>query len=279
MLFKERVQEYLDWCYAIGYSETTFTSKKWAFETYILPSVGDLPISSLKASQIAKIGVRRGKPHTHLKCIVTIRAYLKYLQEDGVDIPFDYRDIAYPSIPYKNPVSLDEVDLERILGKLPRNRLGARTRALLEVLYSTGLRISECLALNLKDVPWDTRSLVVKNVKTGDEQYIYFSERCLYWLKEYLLLRADDHEALFVNDKGTARLKQVTSRAALKRLLGGEVDHHVFRRTFVTHLLQKGVDIKSTQCLARHRSDRTTLRYYASINQRVAEDHHRRIFG
>ena len=159
-----------------------------------------------------------------------------------------------------------------------------RTRALVEVLLSSGMRIAEALSLNRNDIRWHTAEATVVNCKSGEREKVYFSQEALSWLKKYLDLRDDSSEALFVSRRGK-RLKQVTSRYALAKytkeaesIIGKHIHHHLFRATFATLLLNGGLDIKAVQSLTRHKSERTTLRHYIAFQKHKDRERHHKVF-
>lgn len=151
---------------------------------------------------------------------------------------------------------------------------GLRTRALLEVLYATGTRIGEALSLDREDVDWKNKEAIIVNVKSKQPEKIFFTDRSFYWLSRYLASRDDKNPALFVSN-GT-RLGREVSRSRMRRQfekieqsigIKKRITHHIFRKTFVTHLLQRKADIMAVKDLARHRSERTTLKNYAGVDK------------
>ena len=138
------------------------------------------------------------------------------------------------------------------------------------------------ISLNKEDIDWENKEAVVTNGKTKDREKIYFTDRSLLWLKKYLDSRKDDLLALFVSGRG--RMLSVTARNYLRthtQHLGirKHIKHHIIRKTFATHLIQGGADITAVGDLCRHRSPRTTLRYYAVVNKERSKDLHRDILG
>ena len=195
----------------------------------------------------------------------------------------DWHEIELPKVAQKPNEYLTPEELEKVLGSLDTsNHAGLRTRTLLEVLYATGMRIAEAISLNKADIDWENKEAIVMNAKTKDMEKIYFTDRCLDWLKKYLETRKDDLPSLFVSGRG--RLLSVTSRNYLRTHLQNlgirkHIKHHLFRKTFATHLIQGGADITAVGDLCRHRSPRTTLRYYAAINKERSKEIHQQIMG
>lgn len=239
-------------------------------------------IKNLKLVDIASV-IEAGRKHGKYgsqKAVLVFKQFLKFLKDNNIKIPFDYRDVEIPRVPEKIQPVLDKKNLIKLLNSVSLNTItGLRLRTLLEVLFATGGRIGEILGLNTNSIDWNKREAIVIQ-KGKNEGIVYFTNRSLYWLKRYLKKRTDNHPALFVNKSGTARLKQTTSRASLlkfKKKYHFNLNHHLFRRTLATYLIEKGADIKSVQHIMRHRSERTTLRYYISVNEKRAKRIHQKL--
>jgi integrase/recombinase XerD len=231
------------------------------------------------ARTLGKYGPQRG--------VCMLRKLLKYLKESGHPIPFRWQDIKIPTVSQKKVEYLTEDELERLLDGIDLvDPSGFRTRVLLEVLYATGMRIGEALSMDQEDIDWKNKEAIVINVKSKEPEKVYFSERSLYWLKRYLDGRDDDNPALFVSCG--KRLRRSSSGKCIHRLIFGvaaqlgikkQITHHIFRKTFVTHLLQRKADIMAVKDLARHRSERTTLQNYAGVDKERSKAIHRDIMN
>jgi integrase/recombinase XerD len=208
---------------------------------------------------------------------------LKYIKDSGYSIPFDWREVEVPNVPTKQNEYLTKEELEKVLNSFDiTTPAGIRTRALTEVLFATGMRISEAISLNKEDIDWEKKEAMVTNAKTKDVEKIYFTSRSIEWLKKYIDSRKDDLPALFVSGRG--RMLSVTARNYLRTHTGHlgikkHIKHHLFRKTFATHLIQGGADIIAVGDLCRHRSPRTTLRFYAAVNKERSKDKHQEILG
>lgn len=247
-------------------------------------SIADKEIDDLKIIDVAKV-IEAGRVHGEYgsqRSVVVLRRLLKFIKESGIKAPFDWRDLEVPKVPHKQNEYLTPDELERVLDALDvDNFAGLRTRTLLEVLYATGMRISEAISLDKKDIDWDIKEAIIINAKTKDMEKVYFTDRCLYWIKRYIDSRKDDLPAVFVSGRG--RLLSVTSRNYIRTHLQNlgfkkHIKHHLFRKTFTTHAIQRGAPITDVRYLARHRSPRTTLRYYAVMDAEKAKETHQRIF-
>ena len=244
-------------------------------------------VEDLRIIDVASV-IEAGKIHGEYgsqRAVVTLRRYLKFLKDSGIKLSFDWRDVEVPRVPDKEQAYLTEEEFNSFVEKIPLDTLyGLRDRALYEVLFSTGARIGEMLSLKRGDIDWEKKEAKVKG-KGGDEGMIYFSDRSLGWLKKYLETRADDCSALFITYgyRGISPLKKVNARKSLlnyrrKFKIEKRITHHAFRRSFCSLLLDRGATIKEVQYLARHKSERTTLRFYCKIEKRKAKEVHQEIF-
>jgi integrase/recombinase XerC len=151
----------------------------------------------------------------------------------------------------------------------------ARDRALLEFLYATGVRVSECVALDRDHVRLTEGAALVQG-KGGKERWVLFGRQAAHWLSEYLERRATqrlDHPALFINRRGT----RLTDRS-VRRILAHHIDRvaglhrispHVIRHTFATHLLDGGADLRVVQELLGHASLSSTQIYTHTTRERL----------
>ena len=273
MKLKENKINFFQYLKDYGYAPKTINHYRFFLDKIIIPVMGDYQINSLSISDSARL-VALGKPYGiygSQRVVSVYRCFLKYLHDSGIKIPFDYRDITLPKVPHSRIEYLDAEELDMIRNSFDISDLsGLRTRALIEVLLDTGMRISEVISLDKDDINWDKKEALITNTKTKEREIVYFTDRSIYWLKQYLDKRKDDLPALFVS--GRNRLLSVTSRNYIRTKtrnlpINKKICHHIFRRTLATTLLQNKVDIKSVQILLRHKSERTTLKYYTGVSQ------------
>ncbi len=173
----------------------------------------------------------------------------------------------------KKPLS--DTELER----LRRNCIIKRDTALVEFLYSTGVRVSELIALNRQDINYNSMNAVVYG-KGAKERETYLTATACMHLKEYLAARTDDNEALFVSLKAPHKRLTVAGVEEVLRRLGKEtgiekVHPHRFRRTMATNILNKGMPIEEVKEVLGHAKLDTTL-IYCQINKENVQHHHRK---
>ena len=290
MKLKETFEGYLEYMRRTDYHEKTIGAHRHFLYGPVALALGETEIEALKLNDQAKI-LEAGKPYGDYgsqRAITTFRALMEYLDGDGLVLKFDWRNIKTPQSPARKNEYFTETELETVMNAIDlRTIAGLRTRALLEVLYATGMRISEACALDQTDINWEEKTATILNAKFQSYQPIYFTDKSLEWLKKYLDVRKDkDIPALFTSGRG--RLLPQSSRTFMRdhmkpilKTLGFDkhLKHHAFRKTFVTHLFEKGGDIVSIRAAARHNSPRTTLRYYAVANQERVKDMHQRLLN
>ena len=285
MKLREQFEPFLKYLSDQGKSEKTVHEYHRLLYGSIAHSISEYEIDDLKMTDVAKV-MAAGREHGNYgpqRSVLTMRQLLKFIRQSGIQIPFDWHELELPKVPQKPTEYLTPQELEIVMGALDLSKpAGMRTRALLEVLYATGMRIAEAISLNKADIDWENKEAMVVNAKNKEIEKIYFTDRCLYWLKRYHDSRKDNLPCLFVSGRG--RLLSVTSRNYILTHLQNlgikkHIKHHLFRKTFATHLIQGGADITAVGDLCRHRSPRTTLRYYAAINKERSKEIHQKILG
>ena len=154
-----------------------------------------------------------------------------------------------------------------------------RDLAIIDMLYSTGIRVGELVGLNRKDINFEERECIVFG-KGGKERRVYFDAKAKLHIQKYLNERQDDNEALFVTlDAPYDRLKisgvEIRLRNIGKELEIGRIHPHKFRRTMATRAIDKGMPIEQVQKILGHSQIDTTLQY-AIVNQNNVKVSHRR---
>lgn len=154
-----------------------------------------------------------------------------------------------------------------------------RDLAIIDFLYSTGIRVGELVNLNLEDIDFEERECVVYG-KGNKERRVYFDARAKIHLQEYIQSREDKNPALFVTlDKPHTRLQisgvEICLRNLGRRLNIDKVHPHKFRRSMATKAIDKGMPIEQVQRLLGHQQIDTTM-HYAMVNQNNVKNSHRR---
>ncbi|MEK9780676.1 MAG: site-specific tyrosine recombinase XerD [Gammaproteobacteria bacterium] len=207
----------------------------------------------------------------------TLKAFYIFLYKQKLILKIPTEDIETPKIQKKLPSTLSENEVEKLL-KAPKDKniIELRDKAMLEMLYATGMRISELV--NLKEVNVDKNRQVVKVLGKGSkERLIPFGDEALDSLQKYLHKRNSRNIYIFLNNRDN-KLSRVgfwqRVKIYLKRVhLKSDITPHTLRHAFATHLLNRGADLRSVQLLLGH-SDLSTTQIYTHIaKQRLSEMH------
>jgi integrase/recombinase XerD len=171
---------------------------------------------------------------------------------------------------------LTEKEVEKLLARpKEKNIRGQRDKAMLELLYATGLRVSELVTLNLKDLNLEQRFILCQG-KGGKERIVPFGHSAEKALREYLQkarpkLLKRDNPSLFLSSRGKAFTRQgfwkMLKGYARQVDLEKKISPHVLRHSFATHLLERGADLRSVQLMLGH-SQITTTQIYTHVSRK-----------
>ncbi|MBY0270521.1 MAG: site-specific tyrosine recombinase XerD [Burkholderiales bacterium] len=188
-----------------------------------------------------------------------------------------------PKLPRPLPKTLTEADVEGLLAAPALDQpLGLRDRAMLEVLYASGLRVSELVTLKVPQVSRDMGVVRVMG-KGSKERLVPLGEEALSWLERYLkearpvLLGGKTSDALFVTTRAAVMTRQafwhLLKRYALQAGLNKPISPHTLRHAFATHLLNHGADLRVVQLLLGHADISTTQIYTHVAQERMKQLH------
>ncbi|MFO1401573.1 MAG: site-specific tyrosine recombinase XerD [Steroidobacteraceae bacterium] len=223
------------------------------------------------------------RPRSTARQLSSFRRFYRFLVRDGVVREDPTAQIAMPRIGRSLPKSLSEAEVESLLAApVIADPLGHRDRAMLEVLYATGLRVSELVNLRVGQV--NLTQGVIRVVGKGNrERLIPLGEEAVRWLGgfitsargEILLDRTTDY--LFPTRRGDRMTRQafwhIIKRYARKSGVDRELSPHTLRHAFATHLLNHGADLRVVQMLLGH-SDLSTTQIYTHVaRERMKELH------
>ena len=216
--------------------------------------------------------------------IAAVRSWCRFLCRQGLLTGNPALGLRGPRQEKKLPHFLTREDLLRLLEAPPADTpLGLRDRALLEVMYSAGVRVSELTGLDLGDVDLDGGLATVRG-KGKRERLALLGPPALEALRAWLpvrqgLLRPRAKDALFLNRNGTRLSSRSVGRLLEKYLAQAGLDPrtspHTLRHSFATHLLDAGADIRSVQELLGHRNLATTQIYTHVTTQRLRDSYHK----
>jgi integrase/recombinase XerD len=263
----------------------------WAHEQQLDPlGIGAAEL----ASYVHHLRALGRAPASITRATVAVRSLFRYLTEEGAATG-DVADVEVPRLPAALPKALREDEVSRLIGNVSGDDpLARRDRALLEVLYGTGARISEAVGLSLRDVDIDGGLLRLFG-KGSKERVVPLGRMARDALARWLApggrpeleperwARRGDQEAVFLNRRG-GRLGRQGAWTVVKRHgeavgLGASLSPQVLRHSCATHMLDHGADIRAVQELLGHASISTTQRYTYVSSERLRaafEDAHPR---
>ncbi|MFH1236331.1 MAG: site-specific tyrosine recombinase/integron integrase [Parcubacteria group bacterium] len=216
--------------------------------------------------------------------LIALRSFLKYLARQDVKT-LSAEKIELAKIPERQVSFLEGEDLERFLESPMKTKenplIQSRDKAILEMLFSTGLRVSELVSLQRDSVNLKKDEFTVRG-KGGKLRVVFLSNQSKYWIKQYLDGRNDVTKYLFVrHDRaaGNDDVKPLTARSVQRlveryaRIAGitKRVTPHTLRHSYATDLLINGADIRSVQSMLGHASITTTQIYTHITNQQLRD--------
>ncbi len=216
--------------------------------------------------------------------VIAIRSFLKWLIKNDHDVLApDKLDL--PKIRERQVSFLSGDQVDRLLSAPSLSSIvGKRDKAILELLFSTGLRVSELCKLDRDKLDLDRREFGITG-KGGRARVVFLSARAAEWISLYLAARKDHYTALFIRHKGkidpsvedekmrlTPRsVQRLVKKYAHKMKIPVEVTPHVLRHSFATDLLVAGADLRSVQEMLGHKNVATTQIYTHVTNKRLKE--------
>ena len=223
-------------------------------------------LSSLRAAGLVEASIAR--------VTVSIRTFYRFLAKDR-NLEDIGRDLIPPTIPKRLPKALSVAEIESLISAAPLEGMGIRDRAMLELLYATGARVSEIISLNVEDVRQsEAQSGEITTIrlfgKGRKERIVPMGTFAKKAVEDYLVrlrptLLKGDQKALFLNVRGGRISRQSAWNIVLDTAercgLRGRVSPHALRHSFATHLLDGGADIRVVQELLGHASVSTTQIY------------------
>lgn len=238
---------------------------------------------------LARLNARGMSQRSQARHLAAIRQFHRFLVSEKIAPKDPTEDIDTPRGPKKLPIFLTLDEVEQLLAAPDeRTVTGARDRAMIQLLYATGLRVSELVklpanAVNLQD------GYVIAFGKGSKERMVPFGRPAQEKLRAYLagprhaLLKGRQSKALFVTPRGTGFTRQgfwkLLGRYARKAGIRARISPHKLRHSFATHLLERGADLRAVQAMLGH-ADLATTQIYTHVNgarlRSVYDQHHPR---
>jgi integrase/recombinase XerD len=221
---------------------------------------------------------------SNARLLSTLKQFYRYLVNTGARPDNPTALISAPKVHQLLPRSLTELDVDSLL-EAPdtESAYGLRDRCMLEVMYSSGLRVSELVSLQLNQIN-SNLGLVRLTGKGNKERVLPVGEEALYWLERYLKIARPQlvqqkriNDALFLSSRGTAITRQAYWQHLKKYLqiagMKADFSPHSLRHAFATHLLNHGADLRTVQMLLGHSSLSTTQIYTHIAQARLQSLH------
>lgn len=207
-----------------------------------------------------------------------LRSFFKYLVKENYIEQNPMVLISNPKEIKKLPRYLNYGEMEKVLSIPDVNTvLGLRNACILELMYSTGIRVSELVSININDIDFYNNRIKILG-KGNKERYVLFGDKCKALLKRYLddsrvSLNKKKKNCLFLNKFGdvitTRSIENIVNHVVKEASLKFSISPHVLRHTFATHLLDNGADLNSVKELLGHENLNTTAIYTHVSNERL----------
>lgn len=228
-------------------------------------------------------------PRSQARVLSGVRSFFRFLVLDGVVESDPTELLEWPSLPEHLPVVLTLEEIDRIEDSIDLSKAeGARNRAIIEVLFSCGLRVSELVNMKLSDLYLEDRVLLVRG-KGNKERLVPVSSKAIAELKRWFFdrnlmkIKPGEDDYVFLNRRGAhltrtmilIMVKRQAEEAGIKKT----ISPHTFRHSFATALLQGGADLRSIQAMLGHEKIDTTLVYTHISNEQLRKailEHHPR---
>lgn len=246
--------------------------------------VNDIPLDQIDRKRVrahlAELSQAGMSKKTLVRKLATLRSFFKYLMREKMVQVNPMEEVENPKVDKKIPVFLSYVQVERLF-EMPDTQtyLGLRDRCIMELLYSSALRVSELASLNPTDFDFVARQVRVKG-KGKKERLLPITQNAIQWIVRYLehperKWIEKEEGALFLNKWG----RRLTVRSIdrhfttylLQSGLSGKITPHTIRHTIATHWLERGMDLKSIQTLLGHSSLATTT-IYTQVSTRLKKE-------
>lgn len=224
---------------------------------------------------------KKYKNKTIARHISSLKSFYKFLYRNDFIKENPFILISTPKIEKLLPNYLNITDLEILINVSDNSSLGLRNRLIIEMLYSTGVRVSELVNIKMSDIDFSNKRITILG-KGNKERNVLYGKTCENYLIEYIdksrsKLIKKDCEYLFLNKNGTTLsdrgVRLIINDIVKKSSLRLNVSPHTFRHTFATHLLSNGADLKTVQELLGHENISTT-----GIYTHVSNEHLRNVY-
>lgn len=214
--------------------------------------------------------------------ITTFRGFYKYLEIENIISSNPALNISLPKVSKTLPKVLSVSDIDKIMNIELKTKYDFRNKAMLELMYATGIRISELINIKLHDLNINNCTLKIMG-KGSKERIIPIGDYALHYVEIYLneyriQFKAKNNDYLFLNPSGNKLSRQaffkVIKKIAKEKNINIDFSPHTLRHSFATHMLENGADLRTIQELLGH-SDVSTTQIYTNISNKFIEDNYK----
>jgi integrase/recombinase XerD len=298
---RELIESFLERAWSeLGLADNTLTSYRFDLESFarwLAPHASTLARCGREElfRYLGERGAKGGasgkgfKARSNARLLSSLRHFYRAMVRDGRLAADPTLLLDAPKLPRSLPKALAESEIEGLLRAPPETPLGLRDRAMLELMYAAGLRVSELVGITAAQV--NLRQGVLRVIgKGGKERLVPLGDEAAHWLTRYVgearpvLLKGGHSDALFVSNRRAAMTRQmfwmlVKKHAHAAGIPAKRISPHVLRHSFATHLLNHGADLRALQLMLGHSSLSTTQIYTLIAKEglkRLHERHHPR---
>lgn len=270
------VYKFLDYLkYERGFSDYTIKSYSTDLKEFYEFSKKDTVNIELVRKYLRYLYEKNYSNRSISRKVSSLKSYFKYLEGEGIIKDNFMRLISNPKLEKTLPNYLNYQDLEKLLNFPDKNnKYGLRDALILEMLYSSGVRVSELANMKLKDIDFEDKKILVLG-KGNKERYVYYGSKCDSLLKKYLDMDHMDSSYLFIGKRkdrlNEREIRLIVTESAKKAGINIHVTPHTLRHTYATHMLNEGADLKSVGDLLGHESLSTTQIYTHISNERLRQ--------
>ena len=238
----ENVHKFLDYLkYEKGFSDYTIKSYETDLREFYDFALEDKIDIELVRKYLRKLYEDKYSTRSISRKVSSLKSYFKYLESEGIIKDNFMRLISNPKIEKTLPNYLNYEDLEKLLAFPDRsNKYGLRDALILEMLYSSGVRVSELANMKLKNIDFEERKILILG-KGNKERYVYYGSKCAELLDKYLKLDHRESPYLLIGKRSDRlnerEIRSIVTDTAKKAGIEVHVSPHTLRHTYATHML------------------------------------------
>ena len=266
------------------YSENTvkaYNNDLKKFDNFIKKQIQNINETDIK-NYIKHLNIEKNDTKTISHNISTLRSFYKFLliEKKVNKNPMEYIELPKIKKTLPKPLSIEEID--KLLDIQLKDPFSYRNKAMLELMYSSGLRVSELINVNIHDI--DTSNCIIRIMGKGSKERIvplgdYAIKYIELYLKEYRekIIKKELNDYLFLNNHGKKMTRQgffkILKQIAKEKNIKTEFSPHTLRHSFATHLLNGGADLRSIQEMLGH-SDISTTQIYTHVSKEKLKENY-----